>query len=90
MPKQVDWALFDRLFARSPEAAALARDMMGDRDADAGREADMARIGGYLDELLPMLPTITATLCISAPHIPGPTPAPPAPLPKACRRRLPS
>jgi hypothetical protein len=62
VPKQVDWALFDRLFARSPEAAALARDMMGDRDADAGREADMARIGGYLDELLPMLPTSTAPI----------------------------
>lgn len=55
VPKSVDWPVFDRLFARSPEAAALASRMMNARDAEAGREADMARIGGYLDELLPML-----------------------------------
>ena len=56
VPKLVDRTLFDRLFARSPEAAALAREMMADRGSLEGREADMARIGGYLDDLLPMLP----------------------------------
>lgn len=55
VPKFVDWPVFDRLFERSPEAAALASRMMNARDAEAGREADMARIGGCLDELLPML-----------------------------------
>ncbi|HWI16414.1 MAG TPA: class I SAM-dependent methyltransferase, partial [Vicinamibacterales bacterium] len=56
VPRHVDWAVFDRLFERSPEAAAHAEQMMGYRDADSGRESDMARIGGYLDDLLPLLP----------------------------------
>ena len=62
VPKNVDWSLFDRLFAKSPEAAELAREMMGHRDAVAGREADMARIGGYLDDILPMLPKSAAPI----------------------------
>jgi len=56
IPKHVDWAVFDRLFERSPEAASHARQMMGYRDAESGRDADMTRIGGYLDDLLPLLP----------------------------------
>ena len=55
VPLVVDWAVFDRLFARSPEAAALAERMMGGRDQAQGRDADLARVGGYLDELLPMV-----------------------------------
>ena len=54
-PKQVDWSTFEAFFARSPEGAALARSMMGYRDEAAKREADMQRIGRYLDDLLPVL-----------------------------------
>lgn len=55
VPQRVDWAVFDRLFSTNLEAAALAAKMMGRRDTDAGRDADMARVGGYLDDLLPLL-----------------------------------
>ena len=55
-PKLVDGALFARLFARSPEARALAEEMVSARDFDAGRDADMARVGQYLDDLAPLLP----------------------------------
>jgi SAM-dependent methyltransferase len=55
VPLVVDWSLFERLFERSPEAAALAARMMGGRDLAAGRDADMARAGGYLDDLLPLI-----------------------------------
>lgn len=55
IPKRVDWSVFERLFVRSPEAAALAHRMMMARDAAAGREADMARVGAYLDDLLPLV-----------------------------------
>jgi SAM-dependent methyltransferase len=55
VPLVVDSAVFDRLFERSPEAAALADRMMSGRDRAEGREADMARVGGYLDDLLPLL-----------------------------------
>ena len=58
-PKVVDAALFERFFERCPEAGALARRMMDARDRDAGRDADMARVGGYLDDLLPLLPPAT-------------------------------
>lgn len=56
LPKVVDSEVFDRLFERSPEARALAAHMMRERDGGAIRDADLARIGGYLDDLLPMLP----------------------------------
>ena len=55
VPKQVNWSTFEAFFARSPEGAALARKMMNARDEDAKRVADMQRIGGYLDDLLPIL-----------------------------------
>lgn len=55
-PKKVDWSVFETFFERSPEAKALATRMMESRDRTAGRDADMARIGRYLDDLLPMLP----------------------------------
>ena len=55
-PKVVDWSVFERLFAISPEARTHASNMMGHRDDDAGRAVDMRRIGAYLDELLPMIP----------------------------------
>ena len=55
VPKQVNWSTFEAFFALSPEGAALARKMMNARDEDAKRVADMQRIGGYLDDLLPML-----------------------------------
>jgi len=55
-PKVVDWSVFERLFAKSPEALRNAESMMGHRDDEAGREVDMRRIGAYLDELLPILP----------------------------------
>jgi SAM-dependent methyltransferase len=55
-PKTIDPALFDRFFARCPEAGALAARMTEARDRDEGRDADMARIGGYLDDLRAMLP----------------------------------
>ncbi len=55
-PKRVDWSVFETLFARSPEARDLAARMMESRDRTAGREADMARIGRYLDDVLPLLP----------------------------------
>ena len=57
IPLVVDSAVFERLFERSPEAAALADRMMSGRDRAEGREADMARVGGYLDDLLPLLPS---------------------------------
>ncbi len=57
IPKVVDWALFERLFERCPEARAHAAAMMAHRDDAALREIDMLRIGGYLDELLPLLPS---------------------------------
>jgi len=56
LPKAVDSALFERLFARSPEAKTLAAHMMRERDHGAIRDADLARIGGYLDDLAPLLP----------------------------------
>lgn len=56
VPKRVDWTLFDRLFARSPEAGELAARMMGDRNDPGRRDADLARIGGYLDAILPLMP----------------------------------
>lgn len=55
VPKRVNWSTFEAFFARSPEGAALARTMMNARDDSAKRDADMLRIGGYLDDLLPML-----------------------------------
>jgi SAM-dependent methyltransferase len=55
VPRRVNWSTFEAFFARSPEGAALARKMMNARDEDAKRVADMQRIGGYLDDLLPML-----------------------------------
>lgn len=55
VPKHVDWRLFERFFAINPDASVLAREMMGQRNADAARDADMARIGGYLDQLSPLL-----------------------------------
>ena len=57
LPKHVDGGLFDALFERSPEARALAVHMMRERDRDQLREADLARIGGYLDDLRPILRT---------------------------------
>lgn len=62
VPKAVDAAVFDRLFERSPEARALAAHMMRERDHGAIRDADLARIGGYLDELLPLLPERSGTV----------------------------
>jgi SAM-dependent methyltransferase len=59
VPKMVDSTLFDRLFDRSEEARALAAHMMRERDQAAQREADLARIGGYLDALMPLLPEST-------------------------------
>jgi 2-polyprenyl-3-methyl-5-hydroxy-6-metoxy-1,4-benzoquinol methylase len=53
-PKVVDWSVFERLFQISPEARTHAAAMMGERD-DSVRGADMARIGAYLDELIPYL-----------------------------------
>jgi len=55
-PKVVDWSVFERLFALSPEAKQHAAMMMGHRDDEAGRAVDMRRIGAYLDELLPIIP----------------------------------
>lgn len=54
-PKHVDWSTFEAFFERCPEGAALARSMMAYRDQAATREADMQRIGRYLDDLLPVL-----------------------------------
>ena len=56
VPKVIDAALFERLFDRAPEARDLAARMMAARDGDEGRDADMARVGSYLDELLPLVP----------------------------------
>jgi SAM-dependent methyltransferase len=56
VPKLVDSAVFELLFARSPEARALASHMMSARDGAELRAADMARVGSYLDDLLPLLP----------------------------------
>jgi 2-polyprenyl-3-methyl-5-hydroxy-6-metoxy-1,4-benzoquinol methylase len=53
-PKVVDWSVFERLFEISPEARDHASHMMGERDQDV-RDADMSRIGAYLDELLPLV-----------------------------------
>jgi SAM-dependent methyltransferase len=55
-PKRIDWSVFETFFERCPEAKALATRMMEARDLSAGRDADMARIGRYLDDLLPLLP----------------------------------
>ena len=55
LPKHIDGSLFDSLFERSPEAAALAAHMMRERDRAELREADLTRIGGYLDDLRPLL-----------------------------------
>ena len=56
VPKRVDSALFERLFDRSEEARDLAAHMMSARNRDELRDADMTRIGGYLDDVLPLLP----------------------------------
>ncbi len=61
VPLVVDSIVFDRLFERSPEAAALADRMMSGRDRAEGRESDMARVGGYLDDLLPLIDASAST-----------------------------
>lgn len=53
-PKVVDWSVFERLFERSPEARAHAVAMMTGRDQEV-RNADMKRIGAYLDDLRPLI-----------------------------------
>jgi hypothetical protein len=55
-PKAIDSDVFERLFERNPEAGALAKRMTTARDEGSQRDADMARVGGYLDDLLPMIP----------------------------------
>jgi SAM-dependent methyltransferase len=50
----VEWSVFERLFAISSEAHQLASTMMSHRD-EAVRDVDMARIGAYLDDLLPLV-----------------------------------
>lgn len=59
-PKQVDSTVFEALFARSPAARRLTEQMMRARDDAAQGDADLARIGGYLDGLLPLLPARSA------------------------------
>jgi SAM-dependent methyltransferase len=53
-PRVVEWSVFERLFAISSEAHQLASTMMSHRD-EAVRDVDMARIGAYLDDLLPLV-----------------------------------
>jgi 2-polyprenyl-3-methyl-5-hydroxy-6-metoxy-1,4-benzoquinol methylase len=53
-PKVVDWSVFERLFEISPEARAHAEHMMSARD-DEVRQADMTRIGAYLDDVLTLV-----------------------------------
>jgi 2-polyprenyl-3-methyl-5-hydroxy-6-metoxy-1,4-benzoquinol methylase len=53
-PKVVDWSVFERFFEICPEAREHAAHMMGDRDEDV-RNADMGRIGAYLDDLHPLV-----------------------------------
>jgi SAM-dependent methyltransferase len=55
VPLRIDGGTFERLFEASPEARALAARMMTGRDEAARRDADLARIGRYLDVLTPML-----------------------------------
>jgi 2-polyprenyl-3-methyl-5-hydroxy-6-metoxy-1,4-benzoquinol methylase len=55
-PKMVDSALFERFFDRCPDARALADHMMRARDREELRDADMTRIGSYLDNLLTLVP----------------------------------
>lgn len=54
-PKAITEEVFERFFERCPAARALATSMMVARDDEQRREADMARIGGYLDDLRPLL-----------------------------------
>ena len=53
-PKVIDWSVFESLFAIAPEARVHAAAMMRHRD-DSVREADLTRIGAYLDDLLPLI-----------------------------------
>lgn len=55
VPQHIDTRTFERLFERSPDARALATRMMQARDVTTRREADLSRIGAYLDELQPVL-----------------------------------
>lgn len=55
-PKWIDWSVFETLFERNPAARDLAARMMAARDRTEQRDADMGRIGRYLDDVLPLLP----------------------------------
>jgi SAM-dependent methyltransferase len=55
-PKLVDSALFEQLFEGCRGAGAGAGRLRRARDRAEGREADMARVGTYLDGLLSLLP----------------------------------
>lgn len=55
VPKQIDAALFDHFFERCPEARALAEKVTEERRNTKIRDADIARIGGYLDEIVPLV-----------------------------------
>lgn len=59
VPKHVDPAVFEALFSRSPEAHALAVSTRAG-DLQEQRDANLARIGRYLDDLLPLLPETRA------------------------------
>jgi len=56
VPRRIDPDLYERFFQRCPEARTLADAGFAKRASDENLAADLARIGAYLDLLLPQLP----------------------------------
>lgn len=54
-PRVIDWKTFERFFDVCPEGAALAQTMMEERGHPGSEAADLARIGGYFNELRPLI-----------------------------------
>jgi SAM-dependent methyltransferase len=56
VPRNIDPSLYERFFRHCPEAMTLAEAGFAKRASDENLTADLARIGAYLDLLLPQLP----------------------------------
>jgi SAM-dependent methyltransferase len=56
VPLHIDAAIFDRFFELCPEAERVAMQSFVTRQAPENVTANINRIGGYLDVLLPLLP----------------------------------
>lgn len=56
VPKNIDGHLFERFFAKCPDARKLSDAMTESRSKPELEIMDIERIGNYLDEIIPLLP----------------------------------